>query len=227
MKKSYIHILILSLVLGTGVGIQFKSNYNTVGELSFFDKQIIDQVNRVKHENKKLIDKKEHLNNQLEILEENKIDDPLGKSMKVNIDNLKMNLGYKDVQGTGIIIKIDTEEDVNLGYLMETNNFFVRLINQIKRYGGEAISINGQRVSQYSAIALAGSHINVNFTPIVQPYEVKVIGNSDVLNKHINNKNEAIEYMQSYGLDIDIKSQDMLIIEGIPREKELKNIEID
>ena len=227
MKKSYIHILILSLVLGTGVGIQFKSNYNTVGELSFFDKQIIDQVNRVKHENKKLIDKKEHLNNQLEILEENKIDDPLGKSMKVNIDNLKMNLGYKDVQGTGIIIKIDTEEDVNLGYLMETNNFFIRLINQIKRYGGEAISINGQRVSQYSAIALAGSHINVNFTPIVQPYEVKVIGNSDVLNKHINSKNEAIEYMQSYGLDIDIKSHDMLIIEGMPREKELKNIQVD
>ncbi len=222
MKKSYIHILILSLVLGAGVGIQLKSNYNTVGELSFFDKQIVDQVNRVKQENKKLTSKKEYLNNQLEVLEENKIDDPLVKSMKDNIDNLKINLGYKDVQGPGIIIKIDTKEDLNLGDLMEANNFFVRLVNQVKRYGGEAISINGQRVSQYSAIALAGSHININFIPIVQPYEIKVIGDLDVLNKHINNENEVVEYMKSYGLDVDIKSHDILIIEGMPREKELK-----
>ncbi|MEJ8554518.1 DUF881 domain-containing protein [Tepidibacter sp. Z1-5] len=227
MKKSYIHILILSLVLGMGVGIQFKSNYNTVGELSFFDKQIIDKVNRVKQENKKLIVKKEQLNNQLEILEENKIDDPLGKSMKENIDNLKMTLGYKDVQGSGMIIKIDTKEDINLGDLMETNNFFVRLINQIKKHGGEVISINNQRVSQYSAIALAGRHINVNFTPIVQPYEIKIIGNTDTLNKYVNDPNAEIEYMRSYGLDIDIKSHDMLIIEGMPREKELKQINID
>ncbi|CAH2214678.1 DUF881 domain-containing protein [Tepidibacter aestuarii] len=222
MKKSYIHILILSLILGIGVGIQLKNNYNVVEELSFFDKQIIDQVNRVKQENKKLTAKKEYLKNQLDILEENKIDDPLGKSMKENIDNLKMILGYKDVQGSGMIIKIDTEEEVNLGDLMERNSFFVRLINQIRRYGGESISINGQRVSQYSAIALAGSHINVNFTPIVQPYEIKVIGNSDILKKHINDRNEVIEYMKSYGLDIEIKLYDALIIEGMPREKELK-----
>ncbi|WFD11036.1 DUF881 domain-containing protein [Tepidibacter hydrothermalis] len=227
MKKSYVHILILSLVLGMGIGIQFKSNYNTVGELSFFDKQIIDQVNRVKQENKKLITKKEHLNNQLEILEENKIDDPLGKSMKENIDNLKITLGYKDVQGPGMVIKIGTEEDVNLGDLMEKNNFFVRLINQIKKHGGEAISINGQTVSQYSAIALAGNHINVNFTPIVQPYEIKVIGNTDALNKYTNDPNGEIEYMKSYDLDIDIKSHDMLTIKGIPREKELKHIAVD
>lgn len=222
MKKSYVHILILTLVLGTGIGIQLKNNYNAVRELSFFDKQIIDQVNRAKQENKKLITKKEYLNNQLEILEENKIDDPLGKSMKENIDNLKIILGYKDVQGPGMVIKIDTEEDVNLGELMERNSFFVRLINQIKIYGGEVISINGQRVSKYSAIALAGSHINVNFTPIVQPYEIKIIGNTDVLNSHINSKNEVIEYMQSYNLDIDIKIYDTLTIKGIPREKEFR-----
>ncbi|WP_099190656.1 DUF881 domain-containing protein [Tepidibacter mesophilus] len=227
MKKSYVHILILSLVLGVGVGIQFKSNYNTVEDLSFFDKQIIDQVNRVKQENRKLTTKKDYLNNQLEILEENKIDDPLVKSMKENINNLKMNLGYKDVQGPGMIIKIDTKEDVNLGELMERNNFFVRLTNQIKRHGGEAISINGQRVSQYSAIALAGSHINVNFTPIVQPYEIKIIGNPDILNKHINSENEVIEYMKSYGLDINIKSYKMLPIGGMLREKNLKFTNID
>lgn len=227
MKKCYIHIIILSLVLGMGVGIQFKSNYNTVGELSFFDKQIVDQVNRVKQENKKLIVKKNNLNNQLEILEENKIDDPLGKSMKKNIDNLKIILGYKDVQGPGIIIKIDTKEDVNLGDLMEQNNFFVKLINQIKKHGGEVISINGQIVSQYSAVALAGSHINVNFTPIVQPYEIKIIGNTDNLNKYTDDPNGEIKYMRSYGMDIDIKSHDMLTIEGMPREKELKHIDID
>ncbi|MCT4509426.1 MAG: DUF881 domain-containing protein [Tepidibacter sp.] len=222
MKKSYVHILILTLVLGTGIGIQLKNNYNAVRELSFFDKQIIDQVNRAKQENKKLITKKEYLNNQLEILEENKIDDPLGKSMKENIDNLKMILGYKDLQGPGMVIKIDTEEDVNLGELMERNSFFVRLINQIKVYGGEAISINGQRVSKYGAVALAGSHINVNFTPIVQPYEIKIIGDSDTLEKHINNKNGIIQYMQSYGLDIDIKIYDTLTIKGMPREKEFR-----
>ena len=100
-------------------------------------------------------------------------------------------------------------------------------INQIKKHGGEAISINGQTVSQYSAIALAGSHINVNFTPIVQPYEIKVIGNTDALNKYTNDSNGEIEYMRSYGLNIDIKSHDMLTIEGIPREKELKHIVVD
>ncbi|SHJ82534.1 DUF881 domain-containing protein [Tepidibacter formicigenes] len=222
MKKGYLFITILTIFLGIAIGIQIKNSYNNELELSFSDRQLVDELNKTKQENKKLLLKKEYFNSQIEILEKNRLKDEVTKELKEDVDELKMALGYKDVQGPGIIIRIDIQEDINLGFLMEEKNFLITLINQINVYGGEVISINEQRITPYSEVTLAGNHININSVPIAQPYEIKVIGNKERLNKYINDDNLLIDNMKNYNLNINIKARDKIIIIKAEREKKLK-----
>lgn len=228
MKKNHVYIILLASMLGILIGIQFKSNYHEELEFSFLDSQLITEMNKVRSENRELLTKKEYLNDQLEILEKNKIKNEEGKQFKEKVDELKSILGYKEVNGPGIIIKIDTTEDVNLGFLMEENKILINLINEIRIYGGESISINDQRISPYSEITLAGNHINVNSIPIAQPYEIKVIGDKKRLDKRVNKDNVLIDMMTNiYKLDVNVSSYDEINIPKMEREKKLKYAQED
>ncbi|SHH46448.1 DUF881 domain-containing protein [Tepidibacter thalassicus] len=227
MKNKYWIMVVFTLFLGISIGIQTKGDYNQVRELSFYGRQLVEEINKTKQENRELLLKKEYLNLQIDILERNKLKDEVVKNLKESVDKLKMILGYKDVQGPGIIIKIDTNEDINLGELMESRSFLVQLANQIKTYGGEVISINNQRITSYSEITLAGEHININNVPIVQPYEIKVIGDKKMLSdKYINDENFLIDTMKKYNLSVDITTSDNMIIKKSEREKNLKYIKV-
>ncbi len=229
MKKEYIFLILFTSLLGIFIGVQFKGNYQDALELSFLDKELMGEINKVKMENKELLLKKEYLHAQLEILEKNEIKDETGKKLKKKAEALKALLGYKNVQGPGLIITIDTTEENNLGELfgefIERKKLLITLVNEIKRYGGESISINEQRISPYSEITLAGNHININSIPIVQPYEIKVIGDKKRLDKYIHYDNELIHMMKNiFKLKVNIIDYDNLIIPKVEREKKLKYV---
>jgi len=56
-----------------------------------------------------------------------------------------------------------------------------KLVNGLWEAGAEAISINGQRLTNLSTIRLAGGAITVNAHSLRRPYVVSAIGNKDTL----------------------------------------------
>ena len=60
--------------------------------------------------------------------------------------------------------------------MIDYNRILLNIVNDLKANGAKFISINNQRINKYSEIILAGNHININSTPIAQPYNIKVIG---------------------------------------------------
>lgn len=225
--KNRINLMVLMLVLlGIMMGIQFKAGYNERFESSFIDREITAQVNQIRKENTQLGESIRAAKHRVSLYENSAQDEsPEIKKLKKEVEDMKLTLGYLEASGSGLSIKIDTKRDENLGLIMEEKKWFLLLINDIRYYGGEVISINGQRISPYTEIVLAGNHININSVPIVQPYDIRVIGDIERLNKYINDDNILIESMRkAYDMDITIKKSGKITIPRLEDEKKLKYV---
>ena len=107
-----------------------------------------------------------------------------------NLDELKFLSCTVPLEGEGVIIKMDDSlREKNSG---ENENLYVvhdddilRVINELKAAGAEAISINGQRLTATSEIRCAGPTISVNNVRSSAPYEIKAIGEKKSLENSI------------------------------------------
>lgn len=204
MKNKYVLIILMSIISGAFMGISLKDNKVNNNEYISKIKLLKTETKEINKSIKKLDKEKESLEDELDELKDKFADE---KSIN-KINNLKQRLSYTDIKGKGIVIKIDAlSEDVgNIANLIDYNKILVNIVNEIKINGGEFISINDQRLNQYSEIVLAGSHININSVPIVQPYEIKVIGDLKKLNKYIEKDSHYIKNIEdNYPIKVEFK----------------------
>lgn len=128
------------------------------------------------------------------------------------LTQLQMLEGTQAVQGPGIQISIDDRSKKVL-FPLSTDDL-TKMINTLKFAGAEAISVNGQRIINSTAIVLSGSStILVNTVPINRsegvPYEIDVIGDQDTLTDYFSNL-EAITLKQN-GMTVSITKKNVII----------------
>ena len=204
MKKKYVLIILASIVLGVLIGSMIKDLESMEGLYTSKDDIAKKEIKMTNKSIKKLQNEKKDLDKEINILREKYTDIDEIKKM----DDMKEVLSYTDIKGKGITIIIDAlNEDIgNIANTVDYNKILINLVNELKINGGKFISINGQRINQYSAIILAGSHINVNSIPIAQPYEIKVIGDIDKLSSYVNEGNNYIDnIILNYPMKVEIK----------------------
>lgn len=223
IKRGFLAILIMSLIAGVFLGINFKTSYVEGLNLSFADRELASQINKLKSENQTLLKDIQGKKNYIKLEEDKNIKDKeILDELRMRVNELKIPLGYESVKGPGIIITIDSSEDEDISGIIEKRKFFIGLLNQIKLYGGEAVSINEERIGPYTEVVKAGNHININSVPIAQPYEIKIIGNPKRLTKNINDDNIIIGIMEGvYGLEVSIKLSSEIIMPPLKSEKNL------
>ena len=117
--------------------------------------------------------------------------------LRTEIDTLSENLsndetGYSALEGIGLILTIDDKPTVNTQVAVTDASQdiihyqdLLYIINDLKRGGAEAISINEQRIISASEIRCVGNTILVNMTRLAPPYHIKVIGNPAALQNAI------------------------------------------
>ncbi|MCR8746138.1 DUF881 domain-containing protein [Romboutsia lituseburensis] len=226
MKNKYMLIILMSIVSGAFIGIVLKDNEVNNNEYISKIKLLRKETKVMNKDIKNLEKEKDNVEDELNELK-NKFADE--KSVK-EIGNLKKYLTYTDIKDKGIAIKIDAiSADVgNIANLIDYNKILINLVNEIKINGGEFISINDQRLNQYSEIVLAGSHININSVPIVQPYEIKVIGNLEKLNKYIEKDSDYIKSIKSsYPIKVDFKVDENILMKKMNVPNKLEYIKGD
>ena len=231
VSKSIRSFLIMTMILGMLIGIQIKSPYQISSDGSFVMRETITKINKERIESYDLMKKKKASEREIEDLEELTLKENTELlDYKAKVDYLKANLAYTSVQGPGIKIVIDTNDDRNLAYLVEERKLFIILVNELKMQEAEAITINGQRINAFSEITLAGNHININAIAIAPPYEISVIGNSSKLIDYVNTKSPIIDIMKNgYNLSINFKTEINIILpklENIKIQEYIKEVQI-
>lgn len=104
-----------------------------------------------------------------------------GRALQGRLRTLGAAVGARPVTGPGMVVTVDDALDARSDRERVLDGDLQRLVNGLWAAGAEAIAINGQRLTQLSAIRTAGEAIHVNFRPLRPPYVVSAIGNPDQL----------------------------------------------
>ncbi|MCF6460009.1 DUF881 domain-containing protein [Clostridium sp. Cult3] len=219
-KKPNITILIFSVLLGVFMAGQFKQNIPTIAPVTLKSIQVtkndINTVNKEIEDLNKLIAEKE---GQLKILEsiasgdENIID-----ILNAELEKNKNIAGFQEVEGPGIVIIMQDNmaegafgEEYELDIIHDID--VLRIINDLRGAGAEAISVNGQRVLSISEIKCGGPIIRVNGKSLGTPFVIKAIGDPKLLMAAINAPNTyayALKHIDQ--IFIESTTEDSIII---------------
>lgn len=110
--------------------------------------------------------------------------------------------GLTAVSGPGIeVILADTDDAPISEYVTRRLNGddLLKVVNELRVAGAEAIALNGERLISQSEIVTAGTGIMANQHRIARPYRVTAIGEAPVLARALKAKGGILENLQFYG----------------------------
>lgn len=143
--------------------LKYKEKYdNLIKETDEIDKELQQQIEKATENNSELEDAKNQINNG------NKI------------------IGLTEVTGPGIVFTV-SDSDIDPNTVIDSSKLLVhdsdilKIVNELKNAGAEAISINDQRIILTTSIICGGNIINVNGEKIGSPFEIKAIGSPEAL----------------------------------------------
>lgn len=141
--------------------------------------------------------------------------------IKSEVEQVRTILGSTDVEGEGIKITLNNgEEDI-------VSEDLLKLVNELKLAGAEAISINNERIINISEIVDVNSYIIVNGTRLSAPFEVKAIGNQQYLISGISAKGGYIDSLKNSNKNVTYTQEKNLNISKYNKELKLKTINVD
>ena len=137
-------------------------------------------------------------------------------------DQIKKNsklLGLTEVKGSGIIIKLDDNREVNAEDVIDISTYVVHdgdllhIVNELFNAGADAISINGKRIVQTTAIMCDGNIIRINDEIVGVPIEIKAIGYPERLYYNVAVRQGGyLKLMARDGVVVDIEKAENLTI---------------
>lgn len=210
--KSKIAILIVSMILGIILAIQFNTVKSIVGPGYLpvqRSKELAVELNNLQKEKENLLNELENLEKKVKQYEssaskENVYIEELSKELQ----KYRMFAGYERVQGEGIVLNIDDpKREIVYGdetsTIVENYDYLLQIISYLNVSGAEAISINGLRYTNYTEFLLAGNHLNINGVPISAPIEIKAIGPPEDMENALRLKGGVLDILK-YGFEMQI-----------------------
>lgn len=210
-KTEALVLSIMCFILAMAIVVQMNTvsnNGTTVGKSSETN-NLKAQVLRMKEKYETQYRELENAQNELEKVRQqitNNNGDLEELENKIKKDNLL--LGNTNVSGNGVVITLtDGQTD---SVLLEPENLIIHaenvlaVVNELKNAGAEAISINGQRVVNTTAIPCDGNVIIVNGSKISSPIEISAIGLPEMLST-LNRAGGTLERFKNYGKGVDFK----------------------
>jgi uncharacterized protein YlxW (UPF0749 family) len=229
---------VVCFVLTIGICIQLKTidNTNSTVTQTLTGNELRDQVLKWKEKyDKAVVDLGKSEQKLEDVRQQSTKNDEtaINKEEQIKLDNTI--IGLTDVTGNGIVItlrdnntikksNISPLEDINL-YLVHAGDL-VEVVNALKNAGAEAISINGERITNFTSIYCAGNVVVVNGEKISSPIEIKAIGSPELLYGALTIPGGYLDLMEETGVMVEVKKTENIKIkkyEGIINSQYMKS----
>ena len=132
-------------------------------------------------------------------------------------DLLRYRAALVPLEGEGVIVRMDDStkpakagENPNL-YVIHDDDL-LRVVNELRAAGAEAIAINGQRLTGTSEIRCAGPTLSVNNVRSSAPFEIRAIGDKKSLENALRMRGGVAETLGVWGIQLDIKASNDVYI---------------
>ena len=133
------------------------------------------------------------------------------------LEELRFKASLTGIVGEGVVIKMDdskqkskTGESSNL-YVIHDDDL-LRVINELRAAGAEAIAVNGQRLIGTSEIRCAGPTLSVNNVRSAAPFEIVAIGKKETLAGALKMRGGVAETLNVWGIQLDITASDEVYV---------------
>lgn len=142
--------------------------------------------------------------------------DKTAELLKKELAQMNSISGITDIKGEGITITLKDAEILDPNLLAEDqivhDTDILKIVNELRASGAEAISINEQRIINTTAIRCVGPTILVNDVKIGAPFVIKAIGNSDTLYSGMNLTGGIVYTLKKYNIQVEVKQSDEIEI---------------
>ena len=127
--------------------------------------------------------------------------------------------GQCAVEGSGITVTLSDSTVSNSG--IDQNAFVVhdtdllRVINELRAAGAEAISINGERIIATSEIRCAGPVVSVNNRKYNIPFVISAIGDPEVMESALKLRGGIIDELLTFEIQVEIVKHENIKIDAL------------
>lgn len=200
-KQGQFSIALVCVVLGIMLAVQFRTTQDIRSSLQYQRAEDLTQrLIQTEKERNALLDQMRNLRQS-----------SAGETTAKEMDSIKMGAGLVPLQGAGVIVTVDDtkptapagSKNPNL-YLIKDEDL-LKILNELRAAGAEAISINNQRLVASSEIRTAGPYISINNMNFTAPFEIKAIGDPATLENALKLRGGVIETLQFWGIQIVVK----------------------
>ena len=218
--KAQIALGLVSILLGFSITIQLRSvqKNNGAGSVSSLRAgEIQSMYLKEKEKNEALYIEYERVQTELDqYMESVKDTNTTTKLMKEQLDNAEVLAGLKEVEGPGVVVKLNDGtktplpgEPESLYWLHDSDILLV--INELKDAGAEAISINGERLTSMSEVRCVGSVLSINNVRTGAPFIINAIGDPKTLESAMLFKGGIVAEIAAY-CEVDVNTSDLVTV---------------
>lgn len=143
------------------------------------------------------------------------------------LEQIEMAAGYAAVTGPGVTVVL-SDADKTASQSLNDNNYIIhdedllKVVNELRDAGAEAIAINGERLIATSEIRCTGSTVSVNNNRYAAPYTVTAIGNAKELADALNLRGGVVDSLAIWNISCEITKQVNLTIPAYTGSTDLK-----
>jgi len=221
-KKVQIVVAFVCFLLSFAITLQYKSVTRntslTKGQLQR-NEDLQTQLINANEENIELKRENFQLSSDLETYRNEIAENSDGSNtLKKELDNARMLAGLTSLEGPGVVVTISDSKE-KLPEEGDASSYIVHdtdlrsVVNELFSAGAEAISINDERLITTSSIRCVGNTILVNNRRCAPPFEIKAIGDSDVLEAGLNIREGIIDILKLYKIEVNVTKSSKVKIE--------------
>jgi uncharacterized protein YlxW (UPF0749 family) len=217
----YIPVLIIALIFGVLLGLQWKSPPARPTTVPGFERE--SGVLTIKHLEAEQKELKESIGRMRELLDKNRRElasnTEMLKEISAELERQKMMAGLLAVEGAGIQVTLN-DSNIRSG-AADSNDYLIHeydlrdVVNLLWMAGSEAIAVNDERIVATTSIYCVGSTVMVNDTRLSPPYLVQAVGNPVAQEDVLSNPaylREIKRRAELYGVQFAVSKTGMLTL---------------
>jgi len=142
-----------------------------------------------------------------------------GRAVRDQLATLGVVTGAEPATGPGVRIVVDDNPQAATDRQVVYDKDLQVMVNGLWAAGAEAVSINGQRITNLTSIRVAGEAITVNLRSLSRPYTVNAIGDPDQLPARFVESAAGswwLNLKSVYGLQFTMTREESLTVPAAP-----------
>ncbi len=217
-KSAFIVLSLACVIVGFFIATQLKIVWDTDDPLRLRNldrpRALAAEIEAAKKHNERLQREVERMRSEL--------DKAMAGQRLVNsknkLDRIRAFAGLAELEGPGVKVTLnDSQETIKPGddpnlYVLHDEDV-IKVLNELKAAGAEAISMNEQRVIFNTEVRCIGPTVLMNKSArLSPPFVIKAIGDNDTLFSALKMKGGVIDSLKWWGIEVKVEKVEKVTV---------------